>query len=197
MANSSLAAEVATLSPTRLSKKESDMSNFFPRQTVEFRFEEPKAFRRISYSLVEMALVTGVLMRLYRVIVLTHGSNNWLYIGGSIAIGLLFLLGMLTAHLANYPLHQYVWRAAAFVGLEVVGEMAVSALLIAVGLEANGTVRAHWDDWVGLSLNALVYRGLAILLWTLILAGVVQIVRRTIVHDDEGPEPKPNELPAA
>jgi len=197
MATSSLAAEVATLSPTRLSKKESDMSNFFPRQTVEFRFEEPKAFRRISYSLVEMALVTGVLMRLYRVIVLTHGSNNWLYIGGSIAIGLLFLLGMLTAHLANYPLHQYVWRAAAFVGLEVVGEMAVSALLIAVGLEANGTVRAHWDDWVGLSLNALVYRGLAILLWTLILAGVVQIVRRTIVHDDEGPEPKPNELPAA
>jgi hypothetical protein len=180
-----------------LSKKESDMSNFFPRQTVEFRFEEPKAFRRISYSLVEMALVTGVLMRLYRVIVLTHGSNNWLYIGGSIAIGLLFLLGMLTAHLANYPIHQYVWRAAAFVGLEVVGEMAVSALLIAVGLEANGTVRAHWDDWVGLSLNALLYRGLAILLWTLILAGVVQIVRRTIVHDDEGPEPKPNELPAA
>jgi len=173
------------------------MSNFFPRQTVEFRFEEPKAFRRISYSLVEMALVTGVLMRLYRVIVLTHGSNNWLYIGGSIAIGLLFLLGMLTAHLANYPIHQYVWRAAAFVGLEVVGEMAVSALLIAVGLEANGTVRAHWDDWVGLSLNALLYRGLAILLWTLILAGVVQIVRRTIVHDDEGPEPKPNELPAA
>ncbi len=173
------------------------MSNFFPRQTVEFRFEEPKAFRRISYSLVEMALVTGVLMRLYRVIVLTHGSNNWLYIGGSIAIGLLFLLGMLTAHLANYPLHQYVWRAAAFVGLEVAGEMAVSALLIAVGLEANGTVRAHWDDWVGLSLNALLYRGLAILLWTLILAGVVQIVRRTIVHDDEGPEPKPNELPAA
>jgi hypothetical protein len=75
--------------------------------------------------------------------------------------------------------------------------MAVSALLIALGLEANGTVRAHWDDWVGLSLNALLYRGLAILLWTLILAGVVQIVRRTIVHDDEGPEPKPNELPAA
>ena len=172
------------------------MSNFFPRQTVEFRFEEPKAFRRISYSLVEMALVTGVLLRLYRVIVLTHGSNNWLYIGGTVALGLLFLVGMLTAHLANYPIHQYVWRAAAFAGLETVGEMAVSALLIAVGLEANGTVRAHWDDWIGLSLNALLYRGLAILLWTLILAGAVQIVRRTIVDDDEGPEPEPKEIPA-
>src|SRR6478672_11978875 len=101
------------------------MPSFFPTQTSELKFEEPKAFRRFSFSLVEMALVTGVLLRVYRVLVLTHGSNNWLYIGGSIAIGLLFLLGMATAHLANYPLHQYVWRAAAFVGLEVVGEMAV------------------------------------------------------------------------
>src|SRR3954447_12253570 len=128
------------------------MPSFFPRQTVELRFEEPKAFRRFSFSLVEMALVTGVLMRVYRVVVLTHGSNNWLYIGGTITLGLLFLLGMLTAHLANYPLHQYVWRAPAFAGIEVLAEMVVSALLIAAGHEANGTVRAHWDDWVGLGL---------------------------------------------
>jgi hypothetical protein len=161
------------------------MTNFFPRQTVELKFEEPKAFRRFSYSLLEMAAVTGVLLRVYRVLVLTHGSNNWLYIGGSIAIGLLFLLGMLTAHLANYPLHQYVWRAPAFAFVEVAAEMIVSALLIAVGHEANGTVRAHWDDWVGLGLNALLYRGLAIVVWCLILAGVIQIVRRTIVHEDE------------
>lgn len=169
------------------------MGSFFPRHTVELRFEEPRAFRRFSYSLVEMALVTGVLMRVYRVVVLTHGSNNWLYIGGTVALGLLFLLGMLTAHLANYPLNQYLWRASAFVGIEVLSEMAVSALLIAVGHEANGTVRAHWDDWVGLGLHALLYRGLAVLLWTMILAGVIQIVRRTIVHDDE----EPTEQPAA
>ena len=125
---------------------------------------------------------------MYRVLVLTHGSNNWLYIGGTIAIGLVFLLGMVTAHLANYPLHQYVWRAPAFAVVEVLAEMAVSALLIAVGHEANGTVRAHWDDWVGLGLNALLYRGLAIVLWCAILAGVIQIVRRTIVHEDEEPE---------
>jgi hypothetical protein len=71
--------------------------------------------------------------------------------------------------------------------------MGVSALLIAVGHEANGTVRAHWDDWVGLGLNALLYRGLAIILWCAILAGVIQIVRRTIVHEDE----EPNEIHAA
>jgi hypothetical protein len=127
------------------------------------------------------------------VVVLTHGSNNWLYIGGSIAVGLVFLLGMTTAHLANYPLHQYAWRAPTFAFVEVVAEMAVSAMLIAVGHEANGTVRAHWDDWVGLGLNAPLYRGLAIILWVAILAGVIQIVRRTIVHEEE----VPNEIHAA
>jgi hypothetical protein len=162
------------------------MANFFPRQTIEFKFEEPKAFRRISFSLIEMAIITGVLVRVYRVVVLTHGSNNWLYIGGTITLGVVFLLGMLTAHLANYPLHQYPWRGPAFAVVEVVSEMAVSALLIAVGHEANGTVRAHWDDWVGLGLNALLYRGLAIVVWTLLLAGVIQIVRR-IVHEEDDP----------
>jgi hypothetical protein len=163
------------------------MPNFFPRQTVELKFEEPKAFRRFSFSLVEVALVTGALLRIYRVVLLTHGSNDWLYIGGGVAVGLVFLLGMLTAHLANYPLHQYVWRAPAFAILEVAAEMVVSALLIAAGHEANGTVRAHWDDWVGLGLNALLYRSLAVLLWALLLGGAVQVVRRTIVDEDDEP----------
>jgi hypothetical protein len=169
------------------------MPNFFPRQTIEMHLEEPKAFRRFSFSLVEMAVVTGVLLRVYRVLALTHGSNNWLYIGGSIAVGLIFLLGMVTAHLANYPLHQYVWRAPTFALVEVVAEMAVSALLIVVGHEANGTVRAHWDDWLGLGLHALAYRGLAILIWCAILSGVIQILRRTIVHEEEDS----TEIPAA
>jgi len=164
------------------------MPTFFPRQTVELRLEEPKAFRRFSFSLVEMAIVTGVLLRVYRLLVLTHGSNNWLYLGGMLAVGMLFLLGMLTAHLANYPLHQYFWRAPLFALVEIVSEMATSALLIAVGREPNGTVRAHWDDWMGMGLNALLVRGLPIVLWGLVLAGVVQLVRRTIVHEDDEPE---------
>src|SRR6476659_3721761 len=136
------------------------MPSFFPRQTIEFKVEEPKAFRRFSVSLVEMALVTGVIARLYRLLVLTHGSNNWLYLGGTIALGIVFLVGMVTAHLANYPLHQYLWRAPAFALIEVAAEMVTSALLIALGHEAYGTVRAHWDDWVGMTLQALLIRGL-------------------------------------
>lgn len=163
------------------------MPSFFPRQTIELKLEEPKAFRRFSFSLVEMALVTGVIARLYRLLVLTHGSNNWLYLGGTIALGIVFLVGMATAHLANYPLHQYLWRAPAFALIEVAAEMVTSAALIALGHEAYGTVRAHWDDWVGMTLQALLIRGLSIVLWTLILAGVIQIVRRTIVHEEEEP----------
>ena len=168
------------------------MPSFFPTHSIELRLEEPKAFRRISFSLVEMAVLTGVVLRVFRVLVLTHGSNNWLYLGGVFSLAMIFLLGMLTAHLANYPLHQYLWRAPSFAAIEVASEMAVSALLIAVGREANGTVRAHWDDWVGLGLNALWMRGLAIVVWGLILALVVQLVRRTIVHEDD----EPNGVPA-
>jgi len=138
------------------------MPSFFPNQTIEFKLEEPQAFRRFSFSLVEMAIVTGVVVRLLRLIALTHGSNNWLYLASTFSLGLIFLVGMLTAHLANYPLHQYLWRAPLFAAIEVAAEMATSALLIAVGKEANGTVRARWDDWVGMSLNALLFRGLAI-----------------------------------
>ena len=167
------------------------MATFFPRQTVELRLEEPKAFRRFSFSLVEMAIVTGILVRLYRVLILTHGSNNFFYLATVTVVGVIFLVGMLTAHLANYPIHQYVWRAPAFAGIEIAAEMATSALLIALGREANGTVRAHWDDWVGMSLNALLIRGITIILWGLILAGVVSLVQRAGVHEDEE---TPNEL---
>jgi len=167
------------------------MPTFFPRKTIELRLEEPKTFRRVSFSLPEMAIATGVLIRVYRVLVLTHGSNNWLYIGGTFSLGLILLLGMLTAHLANYPLHQYLWRAPAFAVIEVAAEMVVSALLIAAGREPNGTVRAHWDDWPGMGLEALLKRGIAIFLWGLVLAGVVSLVRRTLVHEDDEPEELP------
>lgn len=161
------------------------MSQFFPRKTTEIRIREPRAFRRLSYSLVEMALVTGIVVRTYRLVILTHGANNWLYLGATFALGAVFFLGMVTAHLANFPLHQYIWRAPAFAGIEVAAEMVTSALLIAIGHEANGTVRAHWDDWIGMSLNALLFRGIAILVWSAILAGSVQLVRRTVLHEDE------------
>jgi hypothetical protein len=161
------------------------MPHFFPKHTLEFKVFEPRAFRRFSFSLVEMAIVTGVLLRVYRLVVLSHELSNWLYLGGTFAIGLIFLIGMTTAHLANFPLHQYLWRAPAFALIEVIAEMAASALLIALGREPHGSVRAHWDDWLGMGVNTLLTRGLIVVLWGVALAIIVHLVRRTLVRDDE------------
>src|SRR4051812_33192638 len=160
------------------------MSDFFPLHTTTMRIEEPKAFRRFSLSLVEMALITGVLVRVYRSLVLTHGTNNFGYIAATMTLALVFIVFMATAHLANYPLHHWLWRAPAFAGLEVAGEMATSLLLIWLSREPNGTVRAHFDDWPSMVVRAALYRGLIVVFWSLVLAGIVQIVRNRFVKEE-------------
>ena len=148
------------------------------------RIEEPKAFRRFSLSLVEMALITGVLVRVYRSLVLTHGSSSFAYIAVTMTLALVFVIFMATAHLANYPLPHWVWRAPAFAALEIVGEMATSLLLIWLSREPNGTVRAHFGDWPSMLMRAVLYRGLVVLLWSLVLAGIVQLVRTRFVKEE-------------
>lgn len=153
---------------------------YFPKQTIEWHIQEPRAFRRLSLSLVEMALITGVLIRVYRSYVLTRGANGWLFFGGSLALGLLFLLFMTTAHLANFPIQRWAWRAPAFALLECAGEMITSLLLIWAGREPLGSARAEWHDWAGMAVGTIATRGLLIMLWALLLAGIVQIVRRVM-----------------
>ena len=165
------------------------MSDFFPVHTVTMRIEEPKAFRRFSMSLVEMALITGVLVRVYRSLVLTHGTSGFGYIAGTMTVAILFIVFMATSHLANYPLHHWLWRAPAFAGLEVVGEMATSLLLIALTREPNGTVRAHFDDWPSMAMRAMLYRGLIVVLWSLVLAAIVQVVRSRGIVKEEADDP--------
>jgi hypothetical protein len=131
-----------------------------------------------------MALVTGVLVRVYRSVVLTHGSSSVFYIGTTMTIALLFVIGMATAHLANYPLHQWFWRAPAFVALEVAGEMATSLFLIWLAREPNGTVRAHYGDWFGMLSRTLLTRGLVVVLWSLALSGIIQVVRTRLVKEE-------------
>ncbi len=160
------------------------MSNYFPKHTAAMRVEEPTAFRRFSLSLVEMGLVTGVLVRVFRSLVLTHGSSSFMYIGTMMTIALLFVVGMATAHLANYPLHRWVWRAPAFAALVIVGEMATSLFLIWIGREPNGTVRAHYADWPGMMTRTLEIRGLVVILWSLFLAGIVALVRTRLVKEE-------------
>jgi hypothetical protein len=157
------------------------MTTFFPRSTIDLKLEEPAAFRRLSFSLVEMALVTGVLLRLFRALALTHGGSGWLSLVGGFALGIVVLVGMATAHLANYPVQRWVWRAPAFAALEVVGEMATSLVLIALAREPIGSMRAHWHDWPEMAWRTLLSRSVVVLGWALLLAGAVLVVRRLIV----------------
>ena len=155
------------------------MSSFFPRHSVEWRLEEPQAFRRLSLSLFEMALLAGIVLRMLRALTFMHGRASWLFYGAAFAVGLLFLLGMTTAHLANWTLRSWLWRAPLFARVETVGEMATSLLLIAVGREPNGAVRAEFHDWPSMALRALLQSGLSICLWAALLAGVIVFVRRS------------------
>lgn len=160
------------------------MSSLFPKHTGLMRVESPSPFRRLSLSIVEMGLIAGVLVRVYRSLVYTHGSSSFLYIGTMMTVALLFVIGMATAHLANYPLHHWLWRAPAFAGIEVVGEMIMSLFLIWLAREPNGTVRAHFGDWPGMMVRALLIRGLVVVVWSLFLSAIVQIVRTRLVTEE-------------
>ena len=155
------------------------MSSFFPRNTVEWRLEEPPAFRRLSLSLVEMALLAGVVLRVVRALTFTHARASWIFYGAAFLVGTLILLGMATAHLANWTIRSWVWRAPLFALVETVGEMATSLLLIAVGREPEGAVRAEFHDWPSMALRALLQSELTICLWALLLAGVIVLIRRS------------------
>jgi hypothetical protein len=156
------------------------MARYFPRSTNEIRSEEPSAFRALTLSLVEMGLITGVVLRIYRSLVLTHGSNSWLYLGGMFAVGIVFLCAMATMHLANYPLRRWLWRAPTLGLLVAAGEMAASLLLILVGREPTGTVRAELADWPGMAMSALLFRLTAVCGWAFLLAGAVILARSAL-----------------
>lgn len=165
------------------------MPTFFPRSTIEWRLEEPPAFRRLSLSLVEMAAITGIVLRLLRALAFTHGRASWLYYGVVFVAGTLLLVGMTTAHLANFPVRTWAWRAPVFAAVEVAGEMATSLLLIALRREPEGTARADFHDWPSMSVRALLQSELTICLWALVLAAAIILVRRSGMARDVDADP--------
>jgi hypothetical protein len=156
------------------------MTRYFPRTTTEIRPDEASPYRALTRSAVEMGLVTGIVFRLFRSLVLTHGSNSWLYLGGMFALGAIFLFAMTTIHLANFPLRRWLWRAPMLGVLVAAGEMAASLALIVVGREPSGTVRAELTDWPGMAVSALLFRLTAVCAWALVLAGAVTVARRAL-----------------
>jgi hypothetical protein len=151
------------------------VARYFPRETVHWHLEEPRAFRKLTLSLPAMALITGVLVRLIRV-----GPNeltsSWWGVFAGIALGAIVLLGLATAHLAGGA-----------------AEAGVSALLIAIGLERMGSTQAQLSHWPSLATDTIIGTpGLAFVdgrvvmvsFFALVLAGVVQIVRYLLLRSE-------------
>ena len=157
-------------------------AEFFPRRTLSFKIEKPAPLRQASLSLPYMALLTGVPLRLWRSYVLTHGAaDSWLWVGGTFLIGMVFLFLMLTIHLGNYTLRHWTWRAPAFAILESGAEIGMSLALTTFGLEPLGADRAELSDWLSESARTLIVRMVSIVLFVLVLAVVVSIIRRLLL----------------
>jgi hypothetical protein len=159
-----------------------DKPSFFPRETTSFAAVELSALRTMSLSSLEMGALTGVVFRAFRAVALTHGSGtSWLYFGATLAAGAILVFGVLALHLANFPVRRWPKRVALFVASEWAAEMATSALLIALHREPLGSSgRATWDDWPTLATRALLWRVVAVALFSLVLAVVVQLVRSAL-----------------
>lgn len=168
------------------------MARYFPRERVEWHLEEPRVLRKLTLSLPAMAVIAGVLVRLIRVGV-SGISTSWWGVFGAIALGLVVLLTTATAHLGNYPVKHWLWRAPLFGLAEGAAEAGVSALLTLMGVERLGSTRAHLSDWPSMATDTIIGTpGLVFLdgrivmvsLFALVLAGVVQVVRFLLLRSE-------------
>lgn len=168
------------------------MAPYFPRDNVAWHLEEPRVLRKLTLSLPAMAVIAGILVRLIRVGA-SEVSTSWWGVFGGIALGLIVLLTIATAHLGNYPVKQWLWRAPLFGLAEGAAEAGASALLTVIGVERLGSTRAHLSDWPSMATDTIVGTpGLAFLdgrivmvsIFALVLAGVVQVVRYLLLRSE-------------
>lgn len=170
------------------------MRDFIARQNSEtlrkrlsggFKVREPQAFTKLARSLVDMALVTGVVARLYRAMVLSRSvSASGVFVAVTLTLGAVFLLTMATIHLSRFPLRDWLWRAPAFAALEGVAEMLASAILIWLHRESLGTRAAHFHDWPGMAINTTAWRLGTISIFALLLAAIVKWVRFMLLRKE-------------
>jgi hypothetical protein len=164
-------------------------------KSSEWDLEEPAAFTRIARSPVELAVITGVVIRLFRAVVLTHGNATTSFLGASLLLGTLFLLGMATLHLGRFPVREWPWRAPLFAVFETVGEMVVSLVLIALHREPWGTARAEFADWQAMATGVVFWRVLGVSVWALLLGVTVSFIRGRVLKETGRREVEPKTLP--
>ncbi len=154
------------------------MSRFFPRDVIHWGEEQLHPLRAFAVRTIEPAGITGLVLRVWRAIML--GSGSWLLFVSGLTLGVLFLCGMVTWHLGNYPVKRWPVRALAFFLVEFAVEMGMSSVLIVFGRERYGSQVAAWGDWWPMAAQTLWQRGLTIAIFALVLAFVVQMVRKAV-----------------
>lgn len=152
---------------------------FFPQDTLEWQALEPSVVRRLSLSLVIVAVVAGVTLRLYRLAIL-HVTG--LVVILAVMGGLALLAAFVTLHLGNYPLRQWIWRAPLFALVQSAAAVMTSALFVAAGMERIGSTAMEWPQWRADILQTLLRNTVAVCAYALLLAAAVQIVRRWMIR---------------
>ncbi len=148
--------------------------------------DEPGFWRRVSMSLLVMAVATGAGLRGYRAFVLTFGwSDSWLWIAGTFIGGAVFLFLMATLHLGNFPARAWWWRAPVFAFVESGTEVIVSLALTLLGLEVVGSMSATIEDWQLTALRTMFFRVVGITLFAVVLALVSTVVRLLLLKGRE------------
>lgn len=157
------------------------MARFFPRDVIHWGEEHLHPLRAFAVRTLEPAGITGVVLRVYRALVLgATASEGWIAFVGSVVVGMLFLCGMLTWHLGNFPLKRWPLRVLAFIVIEAAAEMGTSYMLIALKRERIGSRLAEASDWWPMAFQTLTERAVFLVIFAAVLAASVQIVRKAI-----------------
>ena len=139
---------------------------------------EPPAVLRFSRFLLPMAIVTGVLVRLYRdVLLASTTSSSWAFLIITYLGQPIILLGLATAHLGNYPIKHWLWRVPLFGFTAGLAEAGMSGLLIAAHFERMGTAVAHGHEWSGIAIFTVAVDTIIVIVFGLVLAAVMQVIR--------------------
>jgi hypothetical protein len=161
------------------------MPRFFPRDAIRWDAERLHPLRAFALRTLEPAGITGLVMRLGRAAVLA--SSSWVVFVVGVVAAVCFLCGMLTWHLGHHPVRRWPTRVALFAAVEVAAELGMSSVLIALRQERVGSRLAGWGDWWPLAARTLLERALVCALFALVLAAVVQLVRRRLDRPAERP----------
>jgi hypothetical protein len=162
---------------------------YFPRTTEpyqrrfverEWHYAEPSTLRKVAFSLLDMALITALTLRLGRALVLSYGGAELLVT--ALVAGALFLCLMAALHLGNFPIRHWVWRAPMFGAAVGAAESGVSLLLISLGREPYGSGQATFADWLAMPYSIIPWRVAIVVVFAVGLAMVVQGLRMTALR---------------